>query len=242
MRKAGLIIIAAILFGFGTGCQSSGKAALRTQKDPIALVSVVSNWDIIWKGEDPINPDNAGPLVKRSLRADPDMALVSNADELITNAEVLIQDNITDAGIITLADKQTVLNSGAYRGAGINKYQINREMVKPGDYAFVDYRDKNFPPALAAETGIQRSMFVEFDFTKSMGTGAGKFGNCRANVDMSVRILDANGKTLYRTTISLQSRDTTKVSNGVYSQSGLMSLFDSAITDAVYEFLDQLEN
>ena len=241
MKRTGFIFLAVALLCFWTGCVSAGKKALRTQKDPIALVSVVSNWDINWKGEDSLNPDNIGPLAKRTLREDPDMVVVSNADELINTAEVLIRDIMAGSGLINLVDKQTVLLSRAYREAKINRYQINQELVKPGDYQFIDFRDKNFPPALAAETGIQRSMYVEFEFTKSIGTGFGKFGNCRALVDMSILILDARGKKLYRTTVSLGSRTTTKVMNGVYSGTGLMGLFDSAITDACYDFLDQLQ-
>lgn len=242
MKKVWFVFFAPLLVFLWTGCASAGKAALLSQHDTIALVSVAANQDINWLNEDSTDPGTAGPFVKRALRANPDNAIVSNAGDLMNRAEAIIRENMGSTGVINLADKDTVLNSRAYQEARINKYQINQEMVKPGDYQFIDYRDKNFPPALAAETGIQRSMFVEFNFTKSMATGAGKFGTCRANVTMNVLILDAQGKTLYRTTVSLSSGSTIKVSNGVYSQSGMTGLFESAITDACYEFLDNLAN
>jgi len=241
MKRIGLIILSTALIFLWTGCQTAGKAALRTQKDPIALVSIASNWDIPWKGEDAIDPRTISPLAQRTLRLEPDKAIISNAEELINNAEGILRDTLTDGAKLNLADKQTVLNSQAYRNAAINRFQVNAKMVKPTDYQFIDYRDKNFPAALAAETGIQRSMFVEFSLNKVMATGAGKFGSCRADVGMTIQILDAQGKNLYKVTIALQSRDTTKVMNGLYSQNDLMNLFESAITDAGYEFLDGLE-
>ena len=247
MKKTGFVFLAVVLAFFWTGCQSSVKAALRTQKDPIALVSVVSNQDISWKQDPNFKHENLanttnspGLFQKKALQKDSDMTIATSADDLINTAEDIFRKNIEASGVIDLADKATVLNSGAYKNARINKFQASRDTLKPADYLFVDYKDKNFPPALASETGIQRSMFVEFNFTKAMATGVGKNGNFRANVDMTINILDAQGKVLYRTTFSLGSKDTMKVSNGVYSQSGLLDLFDSAITDVCYEFLDDL--
>ena len=241
MKRAGFVFFAVVLASLGTGCVSSGKAALLSQREPIALVSVISNWDINWKDEDSTDPNTLGPLAKRTLRSDPGNAIISNADGLINNAEDLIRETMSSSGVIHFADKETVLRSNVYQKAEENKYQISHEMVKPIDYRFIDFRDKNFPGAFAAETGIQRIMFVEFTFTKAMATGVGKNGSCKAMVDMTVSIVDAQGKSLYKQTVSLASRDSTKISNGVYSQSGLMSLFDSAVTDACYEFMDDLQ-
>ena len=249
MKRAAFVLLTMLVVGFVclvAGCVSSGKAALLSQRDPIALVSVVSNWDINWKDEEPTDPSIVNPLVspttRRAQREDPDLTTVSNAEELINTAELSIRDTMAGSGLINLAEKDTVLLSRAYQEARLNRYQINREDVYPEGYRLVDYRDKNFPPALAAETGIQRSMFVEFIFTKSMYSGFGKSGNCGAEVDMRVLILDARGRTLYNKTVSAGSRSSIKVSSGMYSQNGLAGLFDSAISDACYEFLYQLED
>ena len=240
MKRANFIFIAAGLILSVTGCVSSGKA-ITAQRDPIALVSVVSNRDINWKGEEPTSPNAFSIFGNRSLQEDPDMTLVSYADELINTAERLFRNAINDSPIINLAEKDAVLSSRAYREARTNEPARN-SLVKPGDYRFVNFRDKNFPAALAGETGIQRVMFVDFDFTKTMFSGFGKNGDGRAELDMNILILDSRGKTLYNKKISSWSRSTIKVTGGAYSQTELIELFEAVINNACREFLYQLEH
>jgi hypothetical protein len=240
LKKECFIFIAAILIISATGCASSAKAIIE-QKDPIALVSVVSNWDINWKGEGPTNPNAFSIFGNSTLRSDPDMTLVSNADELIVTAETLFRNAINASPIINLAEKGTVLSSRAYREARTNEPGRN-SLAKPADYRFINFRDKNFPAALAGETGINRVMFVEFDFTKSMYSGFGKNGEGRANVDMNIIILDSSGKTLYNRKFSSLGGSTIKITGGVYSQTGMMELFEEAIDDVCRIFLYQLEH
>ena len=241
MRKASFIFIAAILILSGTGCASSGKAIV-AQRDPIALVSMVSNRDINWKGEASTNPNAFSFFGNRALQDDPDMTLVSYADELIGTAEELFRNAIYASPIISLAEKETVLTSRAYNEAALNNVQIRDKMVTPDGYRFVNFRDKKLPAALVGETGIQRVIFVEFEFTKSMYSGIGKNGDCRADVSMNILILDSGRKTLYNKSFTSWSRSTIKVTGGVYSQTDLMELFEEAITGACQDFLSQLEN
>ena len=242
MKKAGLFLFAAFMVLLGTGCATVGREALIYDVRPIALVSVVSNWDINWTGEDPVNPNLFGAPTRRALRADPDMAIKTNAEELIITAERLFRESMAvSGGLIELVDRETVFNSRAYQEAPLNRRRMNRAYVMPEGYRLIDPRDRSFSQAFAAETGIQRSMFVEFTFTKAMRSGFGKNGTCGASLDMNVLILDEEGRRLYSRTFSLRSRGTTSVSNGMYSRSGLMSLFESAISDASFEFLYHLE-
>ena len=241
MKRAAFVLLVVNVVFLGAGCATSG-AALLAQKDPIALVSVVSNWDINWKDEDPINPNSAGFLIDKALRDDPDLTVVSYADELITTAETLFQNAIANSPLINLAEKKTVLSSRAYQEAKLNNIQINHKMVKPAEYRFVNYRDRNFPAAMINETGIQRSMFVEFNFTKSMVSGFGKNGNLRADIDMIITILDSKGKTIYRKMVSSWSGSSIRVASEVYSRTGLMELFEDAISEVCHEFLYQPGN
>ena len=241
MKKTVITFLAACLLFSATGCASSGKVLLSV-REPIALASVVSNLDINWKDEDSTSPNSGGFLVKRVLQADPDMTLTTSADELINTAERIIREKLSGPAQITLAEKDTVLFSQAYRNAGINNIQVYRKDTKPEAYKFVNNRDKGFPPALVAETGIQRSMFVEFNFTKDMAKGLGKSGSLRADVEMKVLILDARGKTLYRKTFSVTSISTINVSYGAYSSTGIIELFEPTIADACDVFLSQLGN
>ena len=241
--SCGLILISACLVFSGAGCVSSAKAALLSQSDPIALVSVVSNYDINWVDEEPMDPntDIISPLTTRVLRTDPDLAIYTRVDDLIDKAEVIFRDVMAESGIIKLADKNTVLNSRAYQNAALNRNQIYNKMVCPDSFRLIDYRNKSFSSALLAETGIQRSMFLEFSFTKAPVNAVGKNGSCRAEVEMIVFVLDSRGKTLFRKTYFLWSSSLIKVSNGAYSQSGLIELCEATIKDVCDEFIIQLK-
>lgn len=241
MKRTSLIFFAVLPLFLGAGCVSSGKV-LVAQKDPIALVSIVSNGDINWEGEDSTDPGRAGPLTNRTLRQNPELTIVTNADELIVTAETLFRNAVNNSGAINLAEKEPVVNSRAYGNARENAVQIFDEMATPPGYRLINFRDKNFPPALAEETGIQRCMFVEFDLTREMASGIGKNGSCRAKVEMKVFVLDARGKKLYEKVHSLSSLDAIKVSNGAYLESELLGLFEPTITELCGEFLSQLMN
>jgi len=242
MKRAGIVLFSVALVFLGAGCATPGRELLLTDVRPIALVSVVSNLDINWQGQEPVNPNLAGSSTRRAIRADPDLTLVSNAEELITTAERLIRESMTASGnLIILAERDTVLHSRAYREAELDTRRMNREHIMPAGYRLVSPRDRAFPPALAAETDIQRSMFIDFTFTKSMRSGFARTGNASADVDMRVLILDDTGRTMYSRTFSLSSRGRLSVSNGMYSHSALMALFESAIIDASFEFLYHLE-
>ena len=240
MKRNAYIILSSLLICLGAGCASSGKTLLLTQRETIALVSIVANDDINWKGEESIDPNTTIFFTNRNLRNDPDKTIISKTDALMESAEMLIRETLAGS-VINLAERRSVLQSKAYLEAQLNKYQINRKQNKPKDFRFIDHRDKNFFSALAAETGIQRTMFVDFNLTKSMKSGVGKFGSCQAEVEAVFIILDVQGKTIIRKKIELGSLSVIDVSGGVYSHSELMSVFESTIIDACYEFLDYLE-
>ena len=240
MKRIGLALFITGISCLAAGCVSSGKAAFLANRDTIALVSVVSNGDINWKDEKPLDPKAIGSLVQRTLRSNTDLAVVTNADGIIDTAETIFRESMANSGRISLAEKGLVFSTQAYRDAQLNKHQLSREQVKPGGYQFIDYRDKNFASALAAETGIQYSMYVEFNFIKNMASGISKVGSFRANIDMTVLILNSQGKISYKKTISMPSSSAINVSNGVYSQSELIIALEDTISDICHEFLNKL--
>lgn len=235
MKRTVFILIAAGFVLSGVGCASSGKTVLLAQKDPIALVSVISNEDINWQGEASTNPESLGPLVKRKLRNEPEMAAITKANELINTAEFMLRSAVNASGRFSLAERETVLNSSAYQNAKERKFP-NREMVTPDNFRFVDVRDKNLPAALAAETGLKRFMYVEFNFTKMLFTGISFIGSCRPDVEMNVVIVDAGRKTIYRKAVSSLSTSGTRTVNGVYNQAELLELFHEAIDGVLFDF------
>jgi hypothetical protein len=92
-----------------------------------------------------------------------------------------------------------------------------------------------------AETGINSTMFIDFEFTKAMVSGIGKTGNCRPEASMRVTIKNIQGQTIRLKTYRAGSDGNAKVSSGVYSQSEMMNLLQEAITNVCYNFLDDLE-
>ena len=242
MKKTGFTLLALSLMLGAASCVSPGRAAVLADFQPIALVSVVSNWDINWHGEEAVNPGFISAGARRSLHENPDLAIVLNAEELINTAENLVRGIMPLSGLIIFAEPESVFLSAAYSEAPLNRRRMNHPYVVPQAYRLIDPRNRNFPAALAEETGIQRSMFVEFNFTKAMRSGIGRSGQAGANVDMRVLIVDAGGRTLFSRTFTALSRGTIGVSSGMYSRSGLIALLEAAISDACYNFLDHLED
>ena len=242
MQKIKIILgITAILL-FGASCASQNTAAILADREPIALVSMASNMYAFWHGEDPIGPEVIGFLAPRALRTDPDMVVAARLDELINTAEAMFRTVLADSSFINLAEREMVLSSQAYQNAREQRRRPYTNMAMPAGYKFVDFRDGDFFSALASETGIQRSMFVEFDFTKSMSGmfGFGQSGSLRADLTMRVLIFDAQGRRLFRNSYTVWSDSTISVSSGAYSESGMIELIESALLDIYGEFLFDL--
>jgi hypothetical protein len=222
------------------GCASAGKAAIRSAGSPIALVSVAANYDINWKGEGETSPAKTSALIRRAIRVDPDWVVVSKSDGIIGEAGEIIRNTLEASPLVTLAPGETVLKARSYNDAKLNPFHVREKMISPEGYRLVYYKDKAFQAGFAEETGIQKTMYVTLALTKSMSSGIGKNGYCRANVAITVLIKDSGGKTLWNKTYEVRSLDRTKVSSGAYSGEELLALFPGTITDACLEFLDDL--
>ncbi|MCL2205510.1 MAG: hypothetical protein FWB82_03205 [Treponema sp.] len=243
MKNFALGMIVFVFAGFAVSCATPARSAVLADGRPVALVSVVSNWDINWHGEAEVNPALIGAASRRALRDDPDLAIISNADVLINSAErILRQAAFASGGLITFSDREELLESNAYRQANLNRRRINSAHSIPDGFRLIDPRDRNFPQALAEEKGIYRSMFVDFTFTKAMRSGFGRNGSGGVNVAMRVQIVDDGGATLYNRTFNVISRDTLRVANGRYSSSELMALFDASILDAGHDFIEHFSD
>jgi hypothetical protein len=235
-----------LFFGFFTlsllGCASVSKPSIMAGTGPIAVVSVTSNRDINWEGEEETMEKSATNLLRKATRASRDTTLVikSSAEELINTAWGIIRQELGVPGSPGLAEQDLVLNSQAYLAAEEKKEYQTADLVKAEGYRFLDYRDKLFPPQLAAETGLGTLLFVDFAFTKIMGSGVGKNGRGRANVVMTLIGVNAQGKVIFRRSYVGSSYSSIEVKAGMYSHSGLINLFEETLRGVCYDFAEDL--
>ena len=221
-----------------TACATTDKKALFSET-PVALVSVASNYDINWKGEK-TEPSLLGGTVRRVMRANEDWVITTSADIIIDEIEGIIRSNLDLSPLVSLAPKDEVLSSRSYNEARINPYQQKDGMITPIGYRLVYYRDRNFFPAFAAETGIKKFLFITLDLTKAMSTGIAKNGTCRARVDMAVTLKDERGKDLFVKNYDISSIEKTKVNSGAYSQEEFLGLLRDVVNDACLDFLEDI--
>ena len=221
-----------------TGCATNAKEIFGGS--PIAMVSLLSNNDINWKDEAPVNTGFASRSQRRAIQGDPDQNVVTYADTFIDEIEETIRGTLEMSPHISFAPRASVLSARSYGAARINPVLEAEGMAKPEGYRYVNYRDKNFLTDFASETGSDKIMFITLDLTKIMAAGFGKNGNCRASITMSVILKDGRGKTLFNKDYYANSNAVTDVSNGVYSQAELRQLVSSAIVDACYNLMDDI--
>ncbi|MDR2186083.1 MAG: hypothetical protein LBO80_10550 [Treponema sp.] len=234
-------------------CLLTGCATIRGGRDlssysPVSIVSVVSNYDINWDGEGPSLErslaTNTGAFVKRALRRDDreTRVRISKAGDLINEADLILRGIAADSGIAVFTGKDDVISSQAYAAAKINPRQDNEDTAAAEGYRFVYFRDKDFPGNLARETGAGSIMFVTFSFTKIVASGVARNGTMRAKADMNIRIISAQGKTIFNRSFNLTSGEKIPVSGGYYEEPDLMRLFHSVINDVCYEFAAQFKS
>jgi hypothetical protein len=236
MRKTSIFLIF-VIFAFSS-CAST-KSGLFSEA-PIALVSVVSNYDINWKDEEATSDSAISRSLRRALGADEDWVIFTRADTIIDEIEEIIRKTLEASPLVSLAPKENVLGSRAYNEARIDLAQQKDRMVKPDGYRLISHLDKNFYPILAKETGIERSLFITLDLTKEMYSGFSKNGNGRAKVEMTVVLKDSRGKNLFYKAYTVSSSGTFKVTSGAYSQEELLEHLRSAINYVCQDFLDNL--
>ena len=221
-------------------CASFGKAKDFTPYAPMGLVTVMSNYDINWAGEQTIESGvNISNFVRRSLRiaTDEEKVRVSKAGDIINEADSLLRKILNEAEIFHLEDKGRLINSATYAWGGKNRGIKPENMAVADGYKFVTYRDKEFSAELALETGVKSMLYIDFEFTKEFVSGIAKTGKCRARVKMTAILIDPLGKIIQRKEFETFSRDLILVSDGAYIEEELMELFQEPIGEACYRFV-----
>jgi hypothetical protein len=215
------------------GCASFGRQKARDLSShlPVGIVTVVSNYNIYWDDEDP----DTSELFKKTK--DPEKMRGSNAGALINDAEAILRQSFVGAGITAVVSQEQITGSKAYANAKRKREWNNKSKVIADGYGPVDYGDKNFAAALAEETGVKAGIYVVFDFSKVMATGIGKTGNFRAQLNMTVIIVDETGQILYKKNRFESSDERIQVRLRAFNENELLDLFRSNIANACHLFI-----
>jgi hypothetical protein len=224
-----------IMAGLCAGCAGLGyqRETDLSSHLPLGVVTVLSNYNIYWEDEDP------GASNRPEKNETPERTRISRADTLISDAEAILRQSFADAGITALVPKNVIIESQAYRNAKRRSAWNNKRTVLAEGYEPINYGDKNFAAALAAETGVRAGLYFIFDFSKAMASGIGKSGTFRAQVYMKVVVIDAAGKILYKKDRFVTSSEKIPVSFRYFNQAELIDLFRSAIANACYLFIQE---
>jgi hypothetical protein len=200
---------------------------------PLGVVTVLSNYNIYWDDEDPGTSNNP------KKNETPERTRISRADALISDAAAILQQSFADAGITAVVPKSAIIESQAYKNAKRKSIWNNARTVLAKGYEPVDYRDKNFAVSLAEETGVKAGIYIIFDFSKTMASGIGKSGTFRAQVYMTVVVMEATGKILYKKNWFVSSDGKIPVSSRYFNEAELIDIFRSTIANACYLFIQE---
>jgi hypothetical protein len=231
--KTTLVVVTTAWVCLGCNSLNIWKEKDLTPNLPLGVIVVASNANIYWEDEDP----STG--VQPGKKDTPEKTKTSSANELINDAEAILQQSFIDAGISALVSKDQITESQAYGNARLNRAWNNKSTVLADDYRPVNYRDKDFAAALAKETGVQGGIYILFDFSKVMASGIGKSGHFRVQVNMQVTIVDSEGRIQYRKSRPITSEDRIPVSFRSYNQEEMMDVFRTVIANSCYLFIQE---
>jgi hypothetical protein len=209
---------------------------------PAALVGISADGDIGWAGEEKKNPGLLGLAINKAASTEKNKelsALLSRADGLISDAEGVLLQKLR-ANNFSLVDKDMVLGSAAYKNAKTAPLAGHADLMQPEGYRFINQRDANFVRGFTAETGAKGTLYVYFNFYKTMVNGLGKNGTMTAMVTMNVLLYDSAGKLFFNKAYTGKGKDTIPVVLSVYDYTRFMDLIPAVIDNVCGVFAAEM--
>lgn len=225
-----------------TGCAST--ITNPDTVNPIGIVSIMSNSQIGWYGEEKEEASLLGSILNNVVNEKQDeglSTLLSRADILIGEAEGILRNTLADSGKVSVLDKNTVLDSDAYKLAEMSTLFSISDFIYPEGYSPVDYKDKNLAKNLYKELGATSSLYVDFTFNKKVIFGVEQNGKLGAFVAMSVKIVNSKGKVIFQKSYRAQSEDSTAVVGGIYDPQKLLDLFPETVQEVCDSFIEAFD-
>ncbi len=238
MKKLMLIFIVSLLTLIG--CSSTGSIKDVESINPVGVVSVISNGEITWYGEETENPGLLGKFLAKKINEakDDDVStLLSRADTLVNDADRYLMAALSKVDTISTVDKEVILGSKSYTNAEEDNMLVKTELILADGYKFVNYRDKDLASDLNEEIGIRGDIYIQFDFKKIVMSGVAKNGKVGVFVGLSAIIVNQDGKTVLIKSFTGKSESTIPVVAGIYDPRELMDLFPSVIEEVCESFV-----
>lgn len=223
-----------------TSCVSAPGLKDLSLVDPIGVVSVTSNGDIGWYGEEKEAPGLFNNVIGKKLNAKKDdktSAVLSRADNLVELLDQKLTTKLSEQTAVAYVEKDVVVNSNAYLAISEDK-QMSVSLIKAANYKFLNAHDSTFASNLNADTGIKGQVHINVDFTKKMMSGLGKTGKLGVSLVMNVQIIDTEGKNIFTKSYFSMSKGTTKIVAGVYDPTKLTILYEEVIEEATINFVN----
>lgn len=227
MKKFLLLGVCVVL----VGCASTGSVKKVSDVSPMGIVSVMSNNDITWYGEEKKSKGILGNLVEKKI----DKAIGENGEALLPSAEKALFE-ACKKNTIQMIDSSKILNSKEYQNAKEDKLSKNSGLIVPVGYRYITNKDTALLKQLVKNTNMKSGLYVYFGFQKNMSTGVTKNGVAKACVTMNVVLVDVNGKPIRQKSYFASSKDTFTIVGGVYKPDSLMALFPDAINQVCEKF------
>ena len=211
--------------------------------DPMGIVRVSSNTEIDWHAEEDGNTLGGSLLgavanaVVSEAKDENVSNLLSRADLLVDQAEAALRVSLEEVGTVTIADKESVLTSGAYDNVDDTlKFEHTNTLRAEGYKYFSPNDEKALASRLRKEIGTKSLLYADFTFEKIMDSGVDKNGMMAVGVEMWIQMYNDEGDRIYAQGYRAQSDKTIPVVAGLYDPHDMMALFPPVIDEVCRDF------
>jgi hypothetical protein len=235
MKKIMSVGISVIVCLVCIGCATTGSLDKQTVIAPLGILSVTSNNEITWYGEEQKSEGILGNALRKAAKEQ----LNEKPGDLVVMAEGILHDALMGQGI-EVVDTQRIISSDAYTQAKEDSLTKASGILTPDGYRYVAAKNSDLIKDLGVQTGVKSGLYVYFDFSKMISTGVAKNGTAKACVSMNTTLVNSDGKIIFQKSFFKSSADTFTVVAGIYNPESLMKQYPDVIQEICNEFALQI--
>lgn len=241
MKKIGLMLFAfsAALFAL-SGCASTKSISL-SENSPAAIISITGTRLVEWQEKRLVSEKNKeqtdgvlNSLVGKALGGDnPEVANASGRLDYADEAFRRIVPEITGLEVV---DKETVLNSYAYKHSRGTLYNTLSDSIKATGYKDLSIATGKKLRKFIKDIGANSLVALDFNFKKVLTSGTKSEGKAAAFVTMKVKICDSSGRWFINKSYEEQSYDSVEVFDGDYDKQEFLNIIKGTIDNLMNKF------